>query len=301
MSDTCYGEPFKDLSGPTVQSFIKENYSSSTILVTKILPDHQLMIENELIELCERNSNRIHVDVVVLTGGTGFAPRDVTPEATKAVIHREAPGLVVAMITKSLEKTEMAMLSRMVCGIRHHTLIINLPGSPKACTECLEVVKKPLLHAVSLLRSNYLDVKNTHDSLNIEKSKVVVKVASRNRQSPYTMVEVPSAVATILEEVKKVNLNVVETDLTVDLVGGVLAEDVIAMDAVPSFPASLKDGYAVLVSDGTGIRTVKNSVIPGKYNKIYALVFLKISVCIIIIISRDKYVWYHVYMGYIVH
>jgi molybdopterin adenylyltransferase len=96
------------------------------------------------------------VDVILTTGGTGFSPRDVTPEATKAVIDRSAPGLVEAMRQASLAITPHAMLSRAAAGIRGNVLIINLPGSPKAALENLEVVLPVLPHAVQLLRADPL-------------------------------------------------------------------------------------------------------------------------------------------------
>jgi molybdenum cofactor synthesis domain-containing protein len=92
------------------------------------------------------------LDLILTTGGTGFAPRDVTPEATRLVIEKEAPGLVFAMLRDSLAITPHAMLSRMVAGIRSHTLIINLPGSPKAVRENLETILPALPHAIELLR-----------------------------------------------------------------------------------------------------------------------------------------------------
>lgn len=94
------------------------------------------------------------VDVIVATGGTGFAPRDVTPEATRAVIEREAPGLAEAMRAASLQATAHAMLSRAVCGIRGRTLIVNLPGSPKAVRENLATISPALPHAVQLLQGS---------------------------------------------------------------------------------------------------------------------------------------------------
>ena len=94
------------------------------------------------------------VDVILTTGGTGFSPRDVTPEATRAVIEREAPGLAEAMRAASLKVTPHAMLSRIVTGIRRQTLIINLPGSPKGAVENLQVILPVLPHAVQLLRED---------------------------------------------------------------------------------------------------------------------------------------------------
>jgi molybdenum cofactor synthesis domain-containing protein len=93
-------------------------------------------------------------NLILTTGGTGFAPRDNTPEATRAVIEREAQGLAEAMRLETLKKTPMAMLSRGICGIRGKCLIINLPGSPKAVRECFEVIKPVLPHAVNLISGN---------------------------------------------------------------------------------------------------------------------------------------------------
>ena len=104
-------------------------------------------IRNTLLVLTERED----VNLVLTTGGTGFAPRDNTPEATRMVIDREAPGIAEAMRRETAEKTPMAMLSRGVAGIKNGTLIINLPGSPKAVAECFDVIRPILHHAVDLL------------------------------------------------------------------------------------------------------------------------------------------------------
>lgn len=99
-------------------------------------------------------SERDDVNLVVTTGGTGFAPRDNTPEATRAVIEREVSGIAEAMRFAALKNTPTAMLSRGICGTRGNTLIINLPGSPKAVAECFEIIKPVLSHAVNLLSGN---------------------------------------------------------------------------------------------------------------------------------------------------
>jgi molybdopterin adenylyltransferase len=103
----------------------------------------------KLIETLTRGAK--NANLIITTGGTGFAPRDNTPEATRQVIEKEAPGLAEAMRQKTLEKTPMAMLSRGICGIRGKCLIINLPGSPKAVRECFEVIKPVLTHAINLI------------------------------------------------------------------------------------------------------------------------------------------------------
>jgi molybdopterin adenylyltransferase len=104
-----------------------------------------------LVATLKRIADRDNANLIVTTGGTGFAPRDRTPEATRAVIEREAPGLAEAMRLQTLKATPMAMLSRGVCGIRGKCLIVNLPGSPKAVRECFEVIKPVLLHAINLI------------------------------------------------------------------------------------------------------------------------------------------------------
>jgi molybdopterin adenylyltransferase len=115
-----------------------------------LLPDDASAIR----DLLAQWSDSGEVDVILTTGGTGFAPRDVTPEATRAVIEREAPGLAEAMRAASLKITPHAMLSRIVVGIRKRTLIVNLPGSPKGAVENLQVILTVLPHAVQLLRDD---------------------------------------------------------------------------------------------------------------------------------------------------
>ena len=113
-----------------------------------VLPDDKEIISSWLIKMCDAHN----VDLILTTGGTGFSPRDITPEATMSVIDRLAPGIPEAMRAKSLEITAKAMLSRAVAGIRGRTLIINLPGSPKAVSECLEVIIPVLPHAIDILK-----------------------------------------------------------------------------------------------------------------------------------------------------
>jgi len=115
-----------------------------------ILPDDESAIRATLIEWVDSGET----DVILTTGGTGFSPRDVTPEATRAVIERDAPGLAEAMRAASLKITPHAMLTRIVTGIRKKTLIINLPGSPKGAVENMQVVIPVLEHAIKLLQES---------------------------------------------------------------------------------------------------------------------------------------------------
>jgi len=137
-----------DTSGPALAKAIAEH--GWQVVRTAIIPDEFEIIVNTLTEWADAGE----MDVILTTGGTGFSPRDITPEATTAVIQRPAPGLAEAMRRASLEVTPHAMLSRATAGIRERTLIVNLPGSPKAAVENLTVVVPALPHAVQLLRED---------------------------------------------------------------------------------------------------------------------------------------------------
>ncbi len=150
VSDRSSRGEREDLSGPEIRKWA-ENQKIS-VLREIIVPDEVDLIKNSLIELSDEG-----LDLVLTTGGTGFAPRDFTPEATKAVIEKEAPGFAETMRMRSLEITPHAMLSRAVAGIRKRTLIINLPGSPKGVRENLQFIEKAIPHAIDLLRDQVKD------------------------------------------------------------------------------------------------------------------------------------------------
>jgi molybdenum cofactor synthesis domain-containing protein len=148
LSDRSSRGERADTSGPALANLIQaEGWS---LIKQSLLPDDESTIREMLISWADSGE----VDVILTTGGTGFSPRDVTPEATRAVIDREAPGLAEAMRAASLKITPHAMLSRIVSGIRRKTLIINLPGSPKGAVENLQVITSVLPHAVQLLRED---------------------------------------------------------------------------------------------------------------------------------------------------
>ena len=144
-SDACSRGERKDASGELLVELLRE--VGAEVLATKILPDDVDGIADALREFADRQD----VNLIVTTGGTGFAPRDNTPEATLAVIERAAPGLAEAMRIETLKQTPMAMISRGVCGIRSGALIVNLPGSPKAVRESFAVIAPVLKHAIALL------------------------------------------------------------------------------------------------------------------------------------------------------
>jgi len=148
LSDRSSRGERADASGPALADFIRaENWS---VAEQAVLPDDESAIRAKLMEWAD--SGRF--DVVLTTGGTGFALRDVTPEATRAVVQRDAPGLAETMRAESLKKTPHAMLSRAVAGIRRQTLIVNLPGSPKGAVENLQTIAPVLSHAVQLLKDD---------------------------------------------------------------------------------------------------------------------------------------------------
>ena len=134
-----------DRSGDRLAQLLLE--SAAEVAGKLIVPDELESLRNTIYSLTERDD----INLIITTGGTGFGPRDNTPEATHAVIQREAPGLAEAMRRETATKTPLAMLSRGICGIRGDKLIVNLPGSPKAVEECLAVIQPVLLHAVTLI------------------------------------------------------------------------------------------------------------------------------------------------------
>jgi molybdenum cofactor synthesis domain-containing protein len=135
-----------DASGPALVELVKSQ--GWQVVKQEIVPDEIDVIQGKLQSWADSDE----ADVIITTGGTGFTPRDVTPEATRAVVERLTPGLDEAMRAASLQVTPHAMLSRAISGIRKCTLIVNLPGSPKGATENLQVVLPALEHAVKLLK-----------------------------------------------------------------------------------------------------------------------------------------------------
>jgi len=148
-----------DTSGAVIVQMLTETFDWDCSL-TGIVPDEQADIRNTLIEWVDVKQ----VSLILTTGGTGFAPRDVTPEATRAVLDREAPGIPEALRAASLAITKHAMLTRQVAGIRKQTLIINMPGNPKAVRENMEVLIPVLPHALEIL-NNAPDAQAGHRSV----------------------------------------------------------------------------------------------------------------------------------------
>lgn len=154
VSDRASRGEREDLSGPEIRLWAQRwGYA---VLLEAVIPDEFDAIRTKLIACADSG-----IELIFTTGGTGFAPRDVTPEATSSVIERFAPGFGEAMRRASMEITPHAMLSRAVCGIRKKSLIINLPGSPKAVRENLAVIENAIPHAILLLRNSVSDCGST--------------------------------------------------------------------------------------------------------------------------------------------
>lgn len=146
VSDMCSQGKRADTSGQTIEEMLPED--KFEVCEKTIVPDDYVMITRTL----RRFSDVLKAQIVLTTGGTGLGPRDVTPEATTAVCDRRVPGFAEILRSESFKKTPNAVLSRGVSGMRDNTLIINLPGSPKAVRECMEIILKTLPHAVDMMR-----------------------------------------------------------------------------------------------------------------------------------------------------
>ncbi len=147
LSDKGYEGQREDLTGPKLKEYVQNNELYKVVSYTLIKDDSE-MLQNELIRICDNNI----ADLVLTNGGTGFSKRDITPEATKAILEKEIPGISEYMRMKSSEITKKAILSRGVSGIRNNSIIINLPGSPKGAIENLSFVIDSLDHGIEILK-----------------------------------------------------------------------------------------------------------------------------------------------------
>eukprot|EP00794_Sanderia_malayensis_P019904 gene19904-21848_t len=237
VSDSCFTGESEDKSGPNLASLVAANIlpqvRQNAKLLQEVVPDEKELIKEKLIEWIDQEG----CNLIFTTGGTGFSSRDVTPEATKEVITKDAPGMVHAMMSGSLQVTKMAMLSRSVCGIRDKSLVINLPGSKKAAEECFQFVLPAIPHALDLLSENLQLVRTLHQSMQAPGKETATKsntqamhhvcphkkldhdsavtpsrlryfeyVAERDRKSPYPMVPMDEAVPLVLTNTPFVDL-----------------------------------------------------------------------------------------------
>lgn len=224
-----------------------------------VVPDDFAAIQKQLCKWIDAEG----YDFVATTGGTGIGPRDGTPEAVGPLLQRLTPGITTEMLTKSLQVTPMAMLSRPVSGVRGKALVITLPGSPKGACECLRFVLPSLNHALDLLRDDTSKVATTHTTMQASTvhstapvpaaaphvhvcphktgpplpANAPPGVAHRLRVSPHPMVPVEEAIVTIVQHVRE--LPAVRM-ASVAALGHVLAADITAPEDHPQFPASVK-------------------------------------------------------------
>lgn len=219
---------------PTKDSFSNVKELIRFFLFTPKKKTKKKYLQAELLDMADHQS----IHLILTTGGTGFSPRDVTPEATRRVIHKEATQLTLAMALTSFQKTKFAALSRAVCGIRNSTLMCNMPGSPKAVDECFMAIVDVLPHAIDLI--------NNSPNANEHKAHAVQSVgttthrhicphktgtgADDDRNSPYPMVAVDAGIKTILDRIQSVPFAYRDFKSPVN---------------IPDFRASIKDGYAV--------------------------------------------------------
>lgn len=157
VSDRASQGLYEDLSGKAIEHTLNEYLSSDWESRYRVIPDEQKLIEQTLIELADQEG----CCLIVTTGGTGPAKRDVTPEATEAVCHRMMPGFGELMRTESLKFVPTAILSRQTAGLRHQSLIVNLPGKPKSIRECLDAVFPAIPYCIDLMEGPYLECDET--------------------------------------------------------------------------------------------------------------------------------------------
>ncbi|XP_017480889.1 PREDICTED: molybdenum cofactor synthesis protein cinnamon [Rhagoletis zephyria] len=258
ISDTCSQDSSKDRSGPRLVSLIRDAFQNANIL-TDIIADEREQIIAKLRELVAQKTPS--VGAIITTGGTGFAPRDVTPEATKVVLDKECPQLSQYIAQASLQKTKFAALSRGVCGIANSTLILNFPGSEKAVTECFEVVRELLPHALQLIGNELPLVRRVHAELQAAgdggaSTRHVCphktgKGDDNDRNSPYPMISVMQALEIILETVQQ------RRDIAQ------LLNEFVAPVDIPPFRASIKDGYAMKSTGFSGTKKVLGYISAG--------------------------------------
>jgi molybdopterin adenylyltransferase len=148
LSDRASAGVYEDRSGPEIERVVRQHFTEDIDWLNTIIPDDRAQIEATLRQFCDET----HADLIITTGGTGPAARDVTPEATRAVLERELPGFGEIMRVRSFEKVPTAILSRATAGTRGRTLIINLPGNPKAIGECLPLLVPAIRECLKHLR-----------------------------------------------------------------------------------------------------------------------------------------------------
>ncbi|TPR03238.1 Sin-like protein conserved region family protein [Aspergillus niger] len=273
VSDTASQDPSTDRVGDTLTTVISAEGSNNWgEPVIKIVPDSVLDIQRSI---CDWTDGSNWVNLVIVSGGTGFATKDITPEAVSPLIHRHASGLVHGMIAASLKVTPFAMMSRPVAGVRDKTLIVTVPGSPKGAKENVEAIIKLLPHACSQAAGANSRALHAGGVKKLEAEAGVSSPPSssgsksndpnagpnrRYRESPYPMLSVDKALKLISQHTPEPTI--IEAPVTTALVGSVIAEDVYAKEAVPAYRASIVDGYAVIAPESPNAGPSTKGIFP---------------------------------------
>lgn len=286
VSDTAAHDSTHDKSGPLLQQLFASD-ARYAVKQQAIVPDQA----QDITSLVKEWSDALTINTIVLTGGTGFAERDITPEAIKPLLTKETTGITQLLLATSLAITPFAALSRPITGIRNKTLIITLPGSPKACKENMEAVFKVMPHALDLILGRSV-VKETHTKMQQQQQHMATTVAGRGhhvcthhddqeghpsqtgvsasldtpvsrraRSSPYPLIPVEKAHKIVAQYSHP--LNVVSVPVSQFLPGYVLAEDVKSLEPVPGYRASVVDGYAIHGKCALPTRTASTQLNPS--------------------------------------
>ncbi|KAF9320515.1 hypothetical protein BG003_005901 [Podila horticola] len=253
ISDTASLDPVSDTSGPSLCRLV-EAEPRYKVEATAIVADDIKAIQKTVTHWCDD----LDLHLILTTGGTGFGVRDCTPEAVLPLLERQTPGISHLIFAKSIQITPFAALSRAISGIRGQTLVLTFPGSPKAVKENFEAVAKMLPHAIDLARGG--TGKKVHEKMQggprpsgtaaTSEGKDDTQVSRRLRQSPYPLIAMDQALAFVMDKIAP--LPSIEQPVNEALIGSVLDEDVVAVEAVPGYRAAILDGYAVIDTDGPG-------------------------------------------------
>lgn len=248
VSDSCYAGNNNDKSGNILEDLILTSLSPCHV-ARALVPDEVDRISSQLIDWCDRD--KLHL--IITTGGTGLAPRDVTPEATRTVVQRELTHLSTLMLVEGLKHTPYAALSRQVCGSRGKTLVLNFPGSSSAVKECFSAVLPVIRHSIHLLNDEHEEIKKQHQP---DKHTKLENVQFKH----YPMVSVAEAIQQISEQCVPLSNQTVSLESALNRT---LGRDVHALFNIPSFPASVKDGYAIRSCDSSMTREVIGDCLAG--------------------------------------
>ncbi|KAI9269302.1 MoaB/Mog domain-containing protein [Phascolomyces articulosus] len=275
VSDTSSLNATKDKSGPLLVELLTETQQYN-VQQKAIVPDEITLIQKTVEHWCDN----IGLNLVLITGGTGFAPRDQTPEAVIPLLDRLTPGITHVLLASSTAITPFAALSRPVTGIRKNSLVVTFPGSPKACKENLSAILNILPHGLDLLKDQQQNTSlhkhhhghghkhhhhhkghhscvhrsDTHGHHEGRSISLDAPVSQRARTSPYPIIPVDEAESLVAKYAHITET--VSVPVSQELLGHVLAEDVKAVEAVPGYRASIVDGYAVRASQSPGVYIV---------------------------------------------